>query len=186
MKQNGGFCIVEYLPEEYTRHYIVEALFRLMNEHEYGKISVTDIAEKAGVGRATFYRYFKSKEEVIEFYFARNTKEFLFEQRYYPRCKADYVAIARSVFEKFQKNKDRFRLLRRARLEYLYLDFLNKKMTETFRDEYPDQSPYAPYLFAGMIFNVSMAWLDRGCTESADRIAEMFVESLNLLDEKKS
>lgn len=173
---------MEYAPEEYTRHYIVEALFRLMNEYEYGKISVTDIAEKAGVGRATFYRYFKSKEEVIEFYFTHNTKEFLFEQHYYPRCRADYVKVVCSVFEKFQKNKDCFRLLWRAHLEYLYLHFLNKKMVETFQEEYPGKSLYQPYLFAGMIFNVSMAWLDGGCKEPVDQIAEMFVESINIAD----
>ena len=174
---------MEYAPEEYTRHYIVEALFRLMSEREYGKISVTDIAEKAGVGRATFYRYFKSKEEVIEFYFLHNVKEFMFEQHYYSRCKADYVKVVSSVFEKFQKNKECFRLLRRAHLEYLYLDFLNKKMIETFRAEYPDKSLYEPYLFAGMIFNVSMAWLDNGCREPVTQIAEMFIGPINILNQ---
>ena len=173
---------MEYAPEEYTRHYIVQALFKLMNERVYDKISVTDIAEKAGVGRATFYRYFKRKEDIIEFFFNHNTKEFMLEQRYYPRCRADYIKIARDVFVKFQKNKECFKLIRRARLEYLYLDFLNKKMIETFKDEYPDKSLYEPYLFAGMIFNVSMAWLDNGCEGSADKIAEMFVEPINISD----
>ena len=78
---------MEYAPEEYTRHYIVQALFKLMNEYVYEKISVTDIAVKAGVGRATFYRYFKSKEDVINFYFEHNTKQFVFAQRYIPRFK---------------------------------------------------------------------------------------------------
>ncbi len=169
---------MEYTPEEYTRHYIVEALFRLMSEHEYNKINVTDIAEKAGVGRATFYRYFKSKEAVIEYYFSRNTREFLFEQRYYPRCKADYAKIARDVFEKFLKNKGCFRLLRRAHLEYLYLDFLNRRLAENFKENYPDKNAYMPYLFAGMIFNVSMAWLDNDCAEPIDKLAAMFMESI--------
>lgn len=171
---------MEYLPEEYTRHYIVQALFKLMNERVYDKITVTDIAEKAGVGRATFYRYFKRKEDIIEFYFSHNTKEFMFEQRYYPRCKADYIMVAREVFLKFQKNMNCFKLIRRARLEYLYLDFLNKKMTEMFKKEYPDKNAYQPYLFAGMIFNVSVAWLDDGCKGSADEIAEFFVGSINI------
>ena len=81
IRQIRRFCIVEYSPEEYTRHYIVEALFRLMNEYEYEKIAVTDIAKKAGVGRATFYRYFKSKEDVIAFYFEHNKKIFCRRKR---------------------------------------------------------------------------------------------------------
>lgn len=182
MKQNKEICIVGYSPEEYTRYYIVQALFKLMNEYEYEKIGVTDIAEKAGVGRATFYRYFKRKEDVIEFYFTHNTKEFLFEQRYYPRCKADYMGIVRDVFEKFQKNKDCFKLIKRAHLEYLYLDFLNRKMIEMFQEEYPDESLFKPYLFAGMIFNVSMAWLENGCAEPVDKIAKIFVDSIHIAD----
>ncbi len=174
---------MEYSSEEYTKHYIVQALFKLMSEHEYGKITVADIVRKAGVGRATFYRYFKAKEEVIEYYFTHNTKEFLFTQHYYPRCKADYAKVANDVFAKFQKNKECFRLLRRAHLEYLYLDFLNAKLAETFKEEYPDRTFYEPFLFAGMIFNVSMAWLDRDCAEPAGQIADMFIESINIINQ---
>ena len=50
---------MQFDAEVYSKHYIVQALFKLMGAYEYDKISVTDIANKAGVGRATFYRYFK-------------------------------------------------------------------------------------------------------------------------------
>ena len=43
----------------------MQVLFKLMDGYGYEKISVTDIVKKAGVGRSTFYRYFKSKEDVI-------------------------------------------------------------------------------------------------------------------------
>ena len=170
-----SFCIVEYAPEEYTRHYIVQALFKLMSEYRYDKISVTDIAEKAGVGRATFYRYFKSKENVILFYFEHNTKQFVFGQHYLPRCKEDYVKVATNVLTLFKKNKEPFKLLRKARLEYIYLDYLNKNFIVTFENEHPDKNQYAPYLYAGMLFNVSMAWLDNDCNQEISTIAEMIV-----------
>lgn len=92
---------MEYAPEEYTRHYIVQALFKLMNSYEYEKISVTDIAEKAGVGRATFYRYFKRKEDIIHYYFEHNKRAFIFEQHIYPRCKEDYIKKVTQVFYAF-------------------------------------------------------------------------------------
>ena len=76
---------MNYAPEEYTRYYIVQALFKLMNEYEFEKISVTDVANKAGVGRATFYRYFKRKEDVIVYYFEHNRKSFEYKQRFYER-----------------------------------------------------------------------------------------------------
>lgn len=123
MRRKRRICIVDYAPEEYTRFYIVQALFKLMSAYEYDKISVTDIAEKAGVGRATFYRYFKRKEDVIIFYFEHNTKEFVFGQHFYPRCREDYLMVAKNVFKLFKQNKEPFKLLRKARLEHIYLDF---------------------------------------------------------------
>ena len=49
---------MDYTPEEYSNYYITQALFKLMQEYEYEKISVTDIVKKAGVGRVSFYRHF--------------------------------------------------------------------------------------------------------------------------------
>ena len=56
---------MEYPQEDYNKFYILQALFKLMAEYEYEKISVIDIANKAGVSRATFYRNFKRKEDII-------------------------------------------------------------------------------------------------------------------------
>lgn len=169
---------MEYAPEEYTKFYIEQALFKLMNEYEYEKISVTDIVNKAGVGRATFYRYFKRKEDVINYYFEHNKKRFLFEQRYYPRCKEDFIDLVSNVFAKFKENIEIFRLIRKARLEYIYLDYLNRNFAEKFADEHPDENALAPYVYAGMLFNVSMAWLDSGCAESVDALATLVVNAI--------
>lgn len=164
--------------EEYTRFYIVQALFKLMSAYEYDKISVTDIAAKAGVGRATFYRYFKRKEDVIVFYFESEKKDFVYSRRFYPRCKKDYVDVAESVFTKLKEHKEQFKLIRQARLEYIYLNYLNKNFAETFDSDHSATSAYAPYIYAGMLFNVSMAWLDNDCKESAEALAQAFVDAI--------
>mgnify|MGYP004645210681 FL=1 len=169
---------MEYAPEEYTRYYIVQALFKLMASYEYEKISVTDIAEKAGVGRATFYRYFKRKEDIILYYFEHNTKEFIYNQQLYPRCKADYIKVVTNVLTIFKQNKEPFKLLRKAHLEYIYLDYLNKNLIVTFENDHPDKNKYAPYLYSGMLFNVSMAWLNNDCKEDIKDIAEMIVNAI--------
>lgn len=178
MRQKRRFCIVEIAPEEYTRHYIVQALFKLMAAYEYEKISVTDIAEKAGVGRATFYRYFKRKEDIIIYYFEHHTKEFIFTQRFYPRCKNDYIKVVTNVLTMFMQNKEPLRLLRKARLEYIYLDYLNKSFKMKFESEYNNKNLYQPYLYSGMLFNVSMAWLDNDCKEDINSLAETIVNAI--------
>jgi AcrR family transcriptional regulator len=48
-----------------TKAWIFEALMLLMDEKPYDKITVSDIADKAGVARPTFYRNYNDKDEVV-------------------------------------------------------------------------------------------------------------------------
>jgi AcrR family transcriptional regulator len=48
-----------------TRSWIFDALLALMDEKPYNEISVSDIVEKAGIARQTFYRSFNNKDDVI-------------------------------------------------------------------------------------------------------------------------
>ena len=44
---------------------ITEALFALMDKKDFSKITVTDIIEEAKVARASFYRNYESKEDIL-------------------------------------------------------------------------------------------------------------------------
>lgn len=169
---------MSYSPEEYSKQYIVQALLTLMKSYRYDKITVIDIAQKAGVGRATFYRYFKSKEDVIRFCFDHNRRKFVFEQRYYPRCAEDYKQIATTALTMFKENKELFQLLKKADLQSLYLDYLNSNFCQTFSKDYPDKNSYTPYIYAGMLFNVSMKWLDDDCQDSPQSVANTIVDAI--------
>ncbi|WP_110208703.1 TetR/AcrR family transcriptional regulator [Nocardioides daejeonensis] len=48
-----------------TRERTVAAAYQLFEERGYDGTSVDDIAERAGIGRSTFFRMFGSKEDVI-------------------------------------------------------------------------------------------------------------------------
>jgi AcrR family transcriptional regulator len=48
-----------------ARERIVEAAFELFAERGFTEVTVTDIAERAEVGRTTFFRYFGDKQEVV-------------------------------------------------------------------------------------------------------------------------
>lgn len=55
--------------KEESKEMIEEALFALMQEKSYSKIAVTEIVERAGVARRTFYRLYDGKDDVINSYF---------------------------------------------------------------------------------------------------------------------
>ena len=48
------------------RDLILDAMQELMNESSNRAISVSDIAEKAGIGKGSIYYYFESKNDIIE------------------------------------------------------------------------------------------------------------------------
>jgi AcrR family transcriptional regulator len=48
-----------------TRERLAQAAFALFDERGYEQTTVDDVAERAGVGRTTFFRHYRSKEEVI-------------------------------------------------------------------------------------------------------------------------
>src|ERR1700721_1062165 len=48
-----------------ARDRLAQAAFELFNERGYEQTTIDDIAERAGLGRATFFRHYRSKEDVI-------------------------------------------------------------------------------------------------------------------------
>ncbi|QNK80602.1 TetR family transcriptional regulator [Nakamurella sp. PAMC28650] len=48
-----------------VRERLIDAAFQLFGERGYEPTTVDDIAERAGVGRTTFFRNFRSKDDVI-------------------------------------------------------------------------------------------------------------------------
>lgn len=49
-----------------TREALETAMILLMKDKDFDKISVSDIAKKAGVSRSAFYRNYESKEELVK------------------------------------------------------------------------------------------------------------------------
>ncbi len=54
-----------------SKRLIAEAWRELVLEKEYKKISVSDIVERADIGRATFYAHFEDKEHLGKFMFSK-------------------------------------------------------------------------------------------------------------------
>ena len=50
---------------ERTRQALRQAFIALVAERRYEDISVTDIVERANIGKSTFYEHFRSKDELL-------------------------------------------------------------------------------------------------------------------------
>ena len=60
-----------------TKECIFTALLILMEKKPYEEITITDIAKKAGVSRMSYYRLYKSKDDILIQYFNEVFEELL-------------------------------------------------------------------------------------------------------------
>ncbi|HIS07210.1 MAG TPA: TetR/AcrR family transcriptional regulator, partial [Candidatus Choladocola avistercoris] len=51
-----------------TKECLYTALLLLMEKKPYEDITITEIAKKAGVSRMSYYRLYKSKDDILEQY----------------------------------------------------------------------------------------------------------------------
>ena len=79
-----------------TRKQVDDAFVELLHRRAYGNIRVSDIAKKAGVGRATFYAHYCSKDELLRSQFNRIVAPMLVVKRDDP-CLLDASALLRHV-----------------------------------------------------------------------------------------
>ena len=54
------------IKKSFVRESITGALLELMKKQEFEDITISDLVNRAGVGRASFYRNYISKEDVLK------------------------------------------------------------------------------------------------------------------------
>ena len=55
-----------YSKESYVEQKLADTLIELLKNKELQDISVRELCDKAGVGRASFYRHFQNKEDILD------------------------------------------------------------------------------------------------------------------------
>ena len=76
----------------FVREQILEAAFELVAREGYEAVSTRDIAAKAGVGPASMYRHFPSKEDLGRELYARAIGPFLVDAEALPAAAPGFVA----------------------------------------------------------------------------------------------
>lgn len=57
----------EGIEENQTKLWIINSLLELLDRKDYSSITINMIVDRAKLGRRTFYRYFKTKDEAIQY-----------------------------------------------------------------------------------------------------------------------
>ena len=155
----------QYVVEQITR-----ALLGLMKEKPINDISIGELCKKAGVGRASFYRNFESKEKVI----LRELRKRLEEWRSSAIAQPDFN-FTRALFEHYYKEREICVLLYRQGLAHLSLqsikDVYGPKLEQSNIDA------YRAAFFAYGLYGWLEEWFKRGLQETPSQMAALLEES---------
>ena len=155
-----------------SRRQMQEALRELVLEKEYHRISVADIAERAGVARPTFYAHFKTRDDLLLSCFDatfdrffEGLQEFIAEEGGINLQAPNYTQkLMARIFELWAEHPDTIRLLLRAGVEgvvmrrfqeYAMMTF-QMHMSELNRESLPDE---LLQLLVGCLASVTMSLL---------------------------
>lgn len=152
---------------------IVDALVELLHEFCYEEISISDITKKAGVSRITFYRNFRSREEVMLTFISQVTDQVQAavgkentEFRLQP-----YIETVLETILPYAYVVDR---LYEAHLGELVQSFFDRYLLTTpVNSGLLDISEYERCFLAGGVYTVMLMWIRGGAKESAQEIAAL-------------
>ncbi|HUM83282.1 MAG TPA: TetR/AcrR family transcriptional regulator [Lachnospiraceae bacterium] len=154
----------------YVVEHITDTILTLLKEKPLTDISISELCDKAGVGRVSFYRNYESKEDII-----RNKTEQIFHD-WVSSCEIkDDIPLSqklKDLFGHFEKNRDFYKLLSDRGLIYIFKDI--------FMDDYgakPEDEMFMAYTkayFASVLYGWIEVWFMRGMRDSAEDIAALF------------
>ena len=148
------------------RESITEALLILMKKKSFAQITITEIVQKAGVGRVTFYRNYSSKEDVLVSALNEAGRQWWDAFQAAGRC--DYVE---ALFAHCMTVRDIALLLYKHGLMHLLFQNIN----ETLGPEEGDSEllSYQKSYLAGCVFGVLNEWVRRGMSDSPQKMSEL-------------
>jgi AcrR family transcriptional regulator len=172
-QQKGGNCGImrrRNITTIMMKDYIVQSLLILMGKKSFETISISEIAERAGVDRSTYYRNFKSKEDIIRFFVKKVWHEYML---IYDKV-VSFENHLKKLLMYYIKYKKDFLLIYKHGLTHLILDELNDFFKPISEDKaLSTEDRYRIYWYAGAIYNSVLLWFSTGMKESPDKLSEM-------------
>lgn len=162
-----------------SQQWLLESFYELLKEKPFSDISISDISKNADLDRRTFYRHFRSKEEILGKYCQTIITEFaalILKQGVVIKSN---ITIAYFTF--WRNHIDFLNLLQRDNLMYFLLKEFEQLLSiirKTVRPEIEESSitkeeHYALAFHIGGFYNLLVKWLSQGAKESPEEMAEI-------------
>ena len=165
-----------------TKREIVAAFNRLIARSDMEKITTLRIAEEAEVSKATFYRYFRDKYDVLVIFFEINYQEI---SRKYPDAK-DYLMMMTEYFCLIRKYDSFFRKAlsitgQNSLMEYIYqggYDYYVRQAEKREGRSITEQERMSIVMFTSGMVALINDWIRTGFATEPHELALVAYESM--------
>lgn len=161
---------------EESKEMIASALVSLLREHNYDDLTLSEIADHAGVTRMTLYRHFKSKERIILYRAQKKLEEQM------ARVAGESQPIRELLYQRLEwlRTLPQLPILLRSReIEELLDAFRTASHTPALEHavgKHFSEDPYLFHFYFGGVNRVIGEWLKNGCRESSRELADRIVD----------
>ena len=162
-----------------TKKQIADSLINLMKNNDFENITVKEITEKAGVNRSTYYRNFKSKEDILKFQLRKITEEYINKfESVEEKTEKNHIY---TILNTYNEHRVFFLTIQESRQLYImqqvYLDYLQDNIPVISSKE----ELYKLYHNIGGIYNFIICWIENGMDENLEELTELY---LNIISDK--
>lgn len=163
------------LANQRVKDRLLSALIEFAGRKDWSKLTVTELIETAGVARASFYRNFKSVEEIIDY--GINQMALTYHEG--KKSLGEDFHSRELVLYKFrfyQKHAKLVLAFHQAKVSVTLLDVITDCEIEAWGDM-PASSitKYELYYYSGAFYNMLLHWLESGMKETCEAMADEFL-----------
>lgn len=156
-----------------ARECLIHALMSLLETRPLSSISITELTRKAGVSRMTYYRNYRSLDEIFTTYLDDIFTSYRNDVCGWPD-KGNYNDYKNMLhcYSYFHAHRDFIRCLLKCGMGDILLQALTGYITDTyFTPEKGIRVYYTLQAFAGSLYNIYVAWIQNDTKESAEEMA---------------
>jgi len=160
-----------------SKKFLLNSIYELLQKNSLEKITVEMILEDSGVSRATFYRYFRDKYELMNWYYKVNIDKLTINIKELP-----WKDALIEILEFLKSNRDYFKNAIKVEGPDSFIQFLYQYSFDFYEREYLkhigreslniEAKICIEFLSSGHVF-VLKKWLERGCQVPPKDMAEI-------------
>ena len=158
---------------EFLKECLSDALIQLMREKDFEKISIKEISDTAGVGRATWFRHYTSKNEALTFKFVQVWNRWADEHAIAVRDRFD-LANAKNFFQFNYEIKHILEIVYTSNMQSAIYDALYQVMMPQYGAN--AKECYQARFYSYGLFGLLDEWIKRGFKESVEEMVIFFYQ----------